>query len=397
MKKAFVICLSLMLALALPLVCPTRAARAEDAAFGFDQSEYNVPVGKTVKLKTIAQGIDGKLTLAWASSDESVAVVKNGGAKGVAPGAAAITCTATAKDGSSYSAVCTVNVNLPVKKLTADIKSVTLGAMPYQMNANTEQPTPYYQCRPTVTIEPSDATRQELEWSSSNPYIASVDNTGMITGRGYGKATVTGKTTDGSGKSVSVKVAVPLCYTTESSLVITDPSGAVFGYLYTPVSGINMYGMKVKGSCFDYTSEPGTVSGDEMRFLRLTPLKAGSGSISFIRNGRVIATVKVKVEKSAITPAAQPTPDEKTAVSPDFKAAMDSYEAFFDEYVTFMQKYSTSDNALSMMSDYLSMLTRYEETMKQLDAIDEDALSHADHAYYLVVMSRINQKLAQAI
>jgi len=82
-------------------------------------------------------------------------------------------------------------------------------------------------------------------------------------------------------------------------------------------------------------------------------------------------------------------------VTPEFKAAMDSYEAFFDEYVEFMKKYSNSDDQLSMMNDYLSYLERYSEVMEKLDAIDEDQLSDADMAYYIEVNARIEKKLLE--
>lgn len=97
----------------------------------------------------------------------------------------------------------------------------------------------------------------------------------------------------------------------------------------------------------------------------------------------------------------QPAEKPASIVSPDFKAAMDSYEAFFDEYVEFMKKYETmldSDNpmaALTWLSEYTSWLNRYAETMDKLNDIDEDSLSVADYAYYIDVMARINKKLLE--
>ena len=43
---------------------------------------------------------------------------------------------------------------------------------------------------------------------------------------------------------------------------------------------------------------------------------------------------------------------EVSMVTPEFKAAMDSYEEFCDEYVAFMQKYQDSDDQMSMMTDF---------------------------------------------
>ena len=80
-------------------------------------------------------------------------------------------------------------------------------------------------------------------------------------------------------------------------------------------------------------------------------------------------------------------------VTPEFKEAMDEYEEFFDEYVEVMKNYS--EDPVGYLADYTKFLAQYSETMEKLDEIDEDSLSAADSAYYLEVMGRINQKLAE--
>lgn len=83
-------------------------------------------------------------------------------------------------------------------------------------------------------------------------------------------------------------------------------------------------------------------------------------------------------------------------VTPSFKEAMDSYEVFFDEYCAFMEKYANSDEPMSMAADYARFMSQYAETMGKMNAIDEGSLSPADYAYYMEVMTRVNQKLANA-
>ena len=58
-------------------------ASSASAIFAFEAPSYDVYVGKTEKVKPVAQGIDGKLTYAWSSSDEKVATVKDGTVKGI--------------------------------------------------------------------------------------------------------------------------------------------------------------------------------------------------------------------------------------------------------------------------------------------------------------------------
>ena len=85
-------------------------------------------------------------------------------------------------------------------------------------------------------------------------------------------------------------------------------------------------------------------------------------------------------------------------VTPEFKETMDAYEAFYDEYIAFMKKYTSGEgDMMSMLGDYTNMLARLDEWSAKIDAIDENTLSPADDAYYLLVTLRIEQKLLGAL
>ena len=84
-------------------------------------------------------------------------------------------------------------------------------------------------------------------------------------------------------------------------------------------------------------------------------------------------------------------------VTPEFKQTMDEYEAFYDEYIAFMNNYSSGEgDMMSMLNDYSNMMNRLEQWSYKMDAIDEDSLTPADDAYYLLVTLRIEQKLLSA-
>ena len=59
-----------------------------------------------------------------------------------------------------------------------------------------------------ATITPANATNPFLYWQSSDPFIASVDGSGLVTIHKKGKATITVKAADGSGKTASCEVEV---------------------------------------------------------------------------------------------------------------------------------------------------------------------------------------------
>ncbi len=100
-----------------------------------------------------------------------------------------------------------------------------------------------------------------------------------------------------------------------------------------------------------------------------------------------------------VAPTAAPIPEAAavpSGVSPEFKAAMDSYESFFDEYIDFMKAMSRDPTNTTLLLRYTAVMTQYAETMEKLEAIDESRLSPADDAYYIEVMARIEVKMLQA-
>ena len=60
----------------------------------------------------------------------------------------------------------------------------------------------------TMTTTPDDADRNLISWSSSNPSVATVDNTGKVTAIAPGTATITATANDGCGASAQCEVTV---------------------------------------------------------------------------------------------------------------------------------------------------------------------------------------------
>lgn len=85
------------------------------------------------------------------------------------------------------------------------------------------------------------------------------------------------------------------------------------------------------------------------------------------------------------------------SISPEFQAAMDSYEAFFNEYADFMKRYEDNPTDAELLAEMGDMFKREGEMLKEFDAWERDDLNTAELAYYLEVQGRIYAKLAEAL
>ena len=129
-------------------------------------------------------------TLKWTSSNPDVATVDNTG-KVTAVGGGTATITVKSQNGKEAS--CEV-------KVTSKIESISLNKSNITLSKGTSETL-------KATINPSDTTDDKtLKWTSSNPNIATVDNTGKVTAVGGGTATITVKSKNGKEASCEVKV-----------------------------------------------------------------------------------------------------------------------------------------------------------------------------------------------
>ncbi len=272
MKKfiSLILCLCMMLAASIGL--------AEEAAatIAFEAEQFSVAVGKTITLKT-AITPRKNLKLEWSSSDEAIATVTNRGAvKGIAVGEAIITVKAV--DDETISASCKISVVLPVKKISFPEKSITLPAGLSQKLA--------------VTILPEDATNQALTFASSNEKVATVDETGLVTGIAKGNAKITVSAQDGSKVKGTINVKVE-----EYDLVFTTNKPQTANYLY----GSGRFTVKgsVKTGCVsipDITTSMWVmmVGGPAKEEFEVTPVKPGTDTIT-VKAGRYKTVIKVYV------------------------------------------------------------------------------------------------------
>lgn len=157
-----------------------------------DKASITINVGKSSTITPTVLPKDATIkTVYWTSSNYDVANVDSAGkVVAKAPGYAVI--TAKTKDGS-YTAKTEVLVIQPVT-------SVKLNKTSAYLNLNASMTL-------VPTVSPSDASIKSVTWSSSDPSIATVSSSGVVTGIKKGTVTITCKTTNGA-KTATCKISV---------------------------------------------------------------------------------------------------------------------------------------------------------------------------------------------
>ena len=148
--------------------------------------------------------------LTWSSTNNGILQVDSTG-KVTAVGMGTATIYAYATDGSGWYDTCQITVIKPVGSIVIQPSSVTVS----------EGKT----ARVTATVYPADASIQDIEWSSSDPTVATVDYNGEITGITKGICKIFATSSDGNNIvgvcRVTVKETVPATGITINSKNIT--------------------------------------------------------------------------------------------------------------------------------------------------------------------------------
>ena len=160
-----------------------------------DKTEINLEATETATLiVTVLPELTTDKSVEWTSSDESVATIDaNGLVTAVAVGEATITATTT--DDSNLSASCKVSV-VPTLAVSIELD---------QTEASVEEKS---DLQLIATILPEHTTNKEVAWSSSDKWVASVDNYGLVTMYSAGEAIITATTTDGTNLSATCSINV---------------------------------------------------------------------------------------------------------------------------------------------------------------------------------------------
>ena len=160
--------------------CTVTVSAVEITAVTLDLSTLTFTMGDDAQTLTATVEPENATvkTVTWSTDDKDVATVTNGVVTPVGVG----TCTITATAGGK-TATCEVTVNpKAVTGVTLDKETLEIAVGGSSVLK--------------ATVAPEDATNKEIEWTSSENSVATVDG-GIVTGVAAGTATITAKTKDG--------------------------------------------------------------------------------------------------------------------------------------------------------------------------------------------------------
>lgn len=160
-----------------PIVYPTKITLSKTAV------TLNAKGSTHTLTATVTPSNATNKTVAWATSNSSVATVNSAG-KVTAVGNGVATITAKTANGKTATCKVTVDITVNPTKVTLSKTAVTL---------TTKGSTHTL----TATVTPANATNKTISWTTSKSSVATVNSSGKVTAVGNGVATVTAKTANG--------------------------------------------------------------------------------------------------------------------------------------------------------------------------------------------------------
>lgn len=243
-----------------------------------DKASVTINVGKTTTIKPTISPADATVkTVYWTSSNYDVASVDSEG-KVTAKAAGYAVITAKTKDGS-FTAKTELLVIQPVT-------SVKLNKTSAYLNLNSSMTL-------IPTISPSNASIKSVTWSSSDPSIATVSSSGVVTGIKKGVVTITCKTTN-SAKTATCKIAVVKRVTGVS----LNKEEAILYFGRTLTLSSTVYPVDATVQDVIYTSNNSNIASVSANGV-VTPVNTGSTYIvATTKDGAYKAYCKVSVGKA---------------------------------------------------------------------------------------------------
>lgn len=269
-----------------PSSTPSPSTPVAVSGVALNKKVATINVGKTVTVKaTVTPANAAYKTLAWTSSNRTVATVSNGVVKGVKAGRVVITAKTT--DGSNISATCTVIVKQPVTSISLSKKATMYTGKKLTLKAK---------------VNPANASNKALTWKSYNTKIAKVASNGVVTGVKAGTVKITATAKDGSRKSATCTVTVRQSVskiTLSKTNVVLPKKGSSYNVKVT-VAPKNAYNKNVAvKSAKTKVAKVSASTVKSGKTVKITAVKKGTTKVVFTAKdgSKKSATCKVTVKK----------------------------------------------------------------------------------------------------
>ena len=176
----------------------------------------DVNEGDNLQLTATVQPADAtNQQINWSSDNNAVATVDaNGLVSAISPGTATI--TATTVDGGFFD---TTLITVIEVNNTIAVTGVVLNPETADVNEGDN-------LQLTATVQPADATNQQINWSSDNNAVATVDANGLVSAISPGTATITATTVDGGFFDTTLITVIEVNNTIAVTGVVLNPETA---------------------------------------------------------------------------------------------------------------------------------------------------------------------------
>lgn len=191
MRKSLAVVLAAFVLLVVCFSLPASAA-PDVRTIVLNRTAVSLRVGESFTLKAQVAPFSADKSLAWVSSDESVATVRDGVVTGISIGKA--TVTVISQQNPSVLETAQILVVKPVEGITLEDEHIVLP------RGETWDQIAY--------ILPEDATYQRPIWSTSDKKVATVDENGVITAVNNGNCLITCAAADGMNAKAIAHVQV---------------------------------------------------------------------------------------------------------------------------------------------------------------------------------------------
>ena len=250
------------------------------SAVTLNHSTLTIKRGKSVKLKARKAKSVKKRQLVWTSSNKKIATVDKSG-KVTAKKNGKTNIVVKVK-GTKIKAVCKVIVGNPVTKIKANKTKATI----------------YVSEKYTIKtkIGPKKASNKKLTYTSSNKNVAGVNSKGVVTAKKAGKAKITIKATDGSGKKAVVTITV------KKTAIELSQTSATVSYGTTCQLAATVSPMAAKNKTVTWASDNAAVATVDANGL-VTGVGIGTATISAQDCSGNVATCTVTVDTIATNTA----------------------------------------------------------------------------------------------